>query len=109
MTRDEARRIISIWLEWLASYKGPEERGHIEGHFDEEDIEAFRMAMEALSAESIQRWIPCSERLPKETGEYLTTTMYGDVFCDYWKSCNFNRTEMVIAWMPKPEPYKERT
>lgn len=51
-------------------------------------------------------WIPVSERLPEETGEYLTTTMYGDVFCDYWQSCNFNRTEMVIAWMPMPEPWK---
>ena len=64
---------------------------------------------DAPTIEAEPKWIPCSERLPEETGEYLTTTMYGDVFCDYWQSCNFNRTEMVIAWMPLPEPYKERT
>lgn len=52
-----------------------------------------------------QRWIPCSERLPEEGGNYLTTTMYQEVYCDYWTGNNFNRTEMVIAWMPLPEPY----
>lgn len=50
-------------------------------------------------------WIPCSERLPEKKGVYLTTTMYGDVFCGYWNELNFDRTEMVIAWMPLPEPY----
>lgn len=55
-----------------------------------------------------QRWIPVTERLPEEDGLYITTTMYGDVYCDYWKHCNFDRAETVIAWMPLPEPYKEK-
>ena len=50
-------------------------------------------------------WIPVSERLPEEKGYYLTTTMYHEVYCDYWDE-NFNRTEEVIAWMPLPKPYK---
>lgn len=29
------------------------------------------------------RWIPCSERLPEKTGMYITSTMYGEVYCDY--------------------------
>ena len=51
-------------------------------------------------------WIPVSERLPEERGYYLTTTKTGEVYCDYWDEDNFNRTELVIAWMPLPEPYK---
>jgi len=61
------------------------------------------------SAQPEQRWIPCSERLPEERGFYLTTTKDKAVYCDYWNEDNFDRTEMVIAWMPidTPEPYKE--
>ena len=59
------------------------------------------------SAELKQGWIPCSERLPEETGYYLTTTMYREVYCDFWNGENFDRTEFVIAYMPLPEPYKE--
>lgn len=55
---------------------------------------------------SAHQWIPCSERLPEEGGYYLTTTMYQEVYCDYWNGDNFDRTEMVIAWMPLPEPWK---
>lgn len=53
-----------------------------------------------------QQWIPCSERLPEERGFYLTTTKDKAVYCDHWNEDNFDRTEMVIAWMPLPEPYK---
>lgn len=51
-------------------------------------------------------WIPCSERLPEKDGYYLTTTCYRQVYCDFWNEDNFDRTEMVIAWMPLPEPYE---
>ena len=53
-----------------------------------------------------QHWIPCSERLPDKEGYYLTTTMYQEVYSDYWNGDNFNRTEMIIAWMPLPEPWE---
>lgn len=66
-------------------------------------------------------WIPCSERLPEERGDYLVTTDYEGVdiatfepdiakwsYCDvdgyYWTYDIY-----TIAWMPLPEPYKERT
>lgn len=52
------------------------------------------------------KWIPCSERLPEERGFYLTTTKDKAVYCDHWNEDNFDRTEMVIAWMPLPEPYR---
>ena len=68
---------------------------------------------ELPSAQPVQ-WIPCSERLPEESGRYLVTnTQWGayhvdwniyyvnvEGHCDGWlweQGC--------IAWMPLPEPY----
>lgn len=53
-------------------------------------------------------WIPVSERLPKENGFYLTSTMYGEVYLDAWNGINWERSEEILAWMPLPEPYKRR-
>lgn len=55
----------------------------------------------------IDNWIPCSRKVPEEKGMYLTTTIDKGVYCDYWNGVNFDRTELVIAWKPLPEPYKE--
>ena len=57
---------------------------------------------------TVPQWISVTERLPEEDGNYLTTTTFGEVYCDFWNGIYFNRTELVIAWMPLPEPYKER-
>ena len=59
------------------------------------------------SAQPEHRWIPVSERLPETAGYYLTTTIFKEVYCDFWNGYNFGREEMVIAWMPLPEPWKE--
>ena len=65
MTREEAGQIIATWL---ASNKSPEvKRGYIEGWFDEEDVEAFHMAIEALSEPKTGKWID------EETDEYKRT------------------------------------
>lgn len=48
MTKEEAKQIIATWLVSSKGTKG--QRGYIEGWFDEEDVEAFRMAIEALKA-----------------------------------------------------------
>lgn len=59
-------------------------------------------------------WIPCSEHLPKEKGEYLVTCDDGSI-CKWWfvieddlklwatrpYSCK------PIAWMPLPSPYNK--
>lgn len=50
-------------------------------------------------------WIPISKAVPDEEGEYLTTTIHGSVYCDHWNGECFERTETVIAWMEKPDPY----
>ena len=57
-------------------------------------------------SEEPNKWIPISERVPKENGYYLTTTMLGEVYCDYWNEIAFDRTETVIAWMPLPTSYQ---
>ena len=59
------------------------------------------------SAQPEQKWIPCSERCPKENGYYLTSTINKEVYCDYWSYDHFDRTEAVIAWMRLPDPYRE--
>lgn len=71
-------------------------------------------------------WIPCSERLPEQYGNYLATMCDGDVQeCTYspekntrfmrggWSTCEsdgilFLDVSEVIAWMPLPEPYERR-
>lgn len=75
-----------------------------------EEHEALTIAERVLwEAEPIKHggWIPISARVPDKSGFYLTTTMYGEVYYDFWNSLYFERTETVIAWAPLPEPYKE--
>lgn len=61
------------------------------------------------------RWIPVSERLPKNSGNYLITiadSNYTDGQCykiSWFYPSNKEwsyRNAVVIAWMPLPEPYK---
>lgn len=58
------------------------------------------------SSEKPNKWIPISKEVPEENGYYLVTTMFNQVYCDYWNRVAFDSSETVIAWMPKPEPYK---
>ena len=74
------------------------------------------------SAEAVQGWIPCSERLPSEDGCYLVCMnfKYGNIevlkWVDGWncyrgpngeicRGSEIDRAD-IIAWMPLPEPYK---
>lgn len=63
------------------------------------------------------RWIPVSERLPKDGGDYLVTlSLYvggkepvrevrKDFYCILSKKWLYNNDD-VTAWMPLPQPYK---
>ena len=65
-----------------------------------------------------QRWIPCSERLPEESGRYQVTrydyvanTEFIDILWyeeNLWWNRHSTGDYAVTAWMPLPEPYKER-
>lgn len=81
--------------------------------------------IEALMAEGeiydidYSPWIPCSERLPKESGDYLCTipldenetytevlTFHKGRFYEDDDEWGATYHDDVIAWMPLPEPYK---
>ena len=66
------------------------------------------------SAQPEQRWIPCSERLPKIRQWVLCQCRAGiidvlrltDDGCWYRKSNEIYMSGFVLAWMPLPEPYR---
>lgn len=83
--------------------------------------EALDMAISALKG----GWIPVSERLPESSGVYTVSRWFSDgeerailTDANYYDGCgewyNDNRinwdrelvTDKIVAWMPKPEPYK---
>lgn len=73
---------------------------------------ALQLAITALQNQPV--WIPVSERLPEESGSYLTWVRYDneefmsieDIDCEgIFKEWNF--TGKVLYWMPLPEPYRE--
>nr|DAE37744.1 MAG TPA: Protein of unknown function (DUF551) [Caudoviricetes sp.] len=92
----------------------PEHRENYDG-LDEVN-EACRMGMEALER---TKWIPCSERLPEESGCYLVTVKHWydgkpvtrEAFWNGadWLSCEkrMEITPRVTHWMPMPEPPEE--
>lgn len=64
------------------------------------------------------KWIPCDERLPEESGYYLTTTDNGNVVVlsystkhSVWNAFDdLEDTKFsipVLAWLPLPPRYKE--
>ena len=94
-------------------------------YVNDDDIDDYRKLVEELlsdipSAEDVQGWIPCSERLPKRDELVLVTykTTNRIHLCRYtddgsenpWWSyiddcCAWNN--VVLAWMPLPKPYRE--
>lgn len=87
-----------------------------EQKISKDGYENFQKALEALER---TRWIPVSERLPKEYEIVIASTKYGvypeamyskeygwewayESGADYWEEL-----EEVEAWMPLPESYKE--
>jgi hypothetical protein len=102
MTREEAKHWLEIELKtWEDECKS---KHPIK--------EAFSVAIEALEQEP--RWIPTSERLPEEDGEYYATVYDTDENYKYmdiaeledgiWQYKDYVK---VLAWMPLPEPYRE--
>lgn len=76
---------------------------------------ANQIILDALSAEAVQGWIPCSERLP-EKGELVLVTVWNDVTIAWrniyggWDSAeDMYEKGDVIAWMPLPKPYREES
>lgn len=133
MTREEAKRFWLFIYENAKDFSDPhweaqERREH------REYVEALRMAIEALSADAVQGWVPCSERLPEEH-EWIGTKMFGTTISDevcitFDKNGErfvrvmslqngklsdsdkktmdvFHKGWKMLAWMPLPEPDKK--
>lgn len=66
--------------------------------------EATKAAIESLEQ---PKWIPVTDRLPKENGRYIVTnSALGMVDWNIWVNGEWlypNGT--VVAWMPLPSPY----
>ena len=69
---------------------------------------------------TVDRWIPCSERLPEKNGQYLVVAdcgisekvyrqivKYWDGEGQKWMPNNYAPSTHFVAWMPLPEPYKD--
>lgn len=79
--------------------------------------EALNLAISALETQQDDRWIPATDRLPDEAGNYICTVKFIDnsigVYPVWWH--NGIRTDIsweldgyevnVIAWKQLPEPY----
>lgn len=69
-------------------------------------VDVCEVITEMPSAEPEQRWIPVTERLPKENGDYLVTGRHGAVNKRKYEDKRWYGNWAVIAWMPLPEPWK---
>ena len=99
-------------------------------------IHGAKQIVQEVAEEYKGGWIPCSERLPKESGYYLVTyhdwsdgnflPKYDDTYVrrlhyqisEHFVGWNYPKNvddraendchKEVIAWQPLPEPFKER-
>lgn len=91
---------------------------------DERKIADLHKMVNYLLSRLESQWIPVSEGLPKEYGEYICTMENGQVqecgfvpenqrgLVDGWSTCEADGHKFlgyadVLAWMPLPDPWKE--
>ena len=102
MTKSEAIDILNKLKEYPTVLGNLiDEHGKIKGALD--------LAIQALES---QKWIPVSERLPEEGGEYIITIANYEPHTEIsWFYENekvwSHKNADVSAWMPLPQPYKE--
>ena len=89
-----------------------------------EEIESYRgdiFASEIVELikqmPTVGEWIPCSERMPDESGTYIISAIDGNILrvsfakrmprLRTWALSGSRSYWKVKAWMPLPEPYKK--
>jgi hypothetical protein len=108
MTRKEAaEKLTSLWY-FLTNNDYPQK-----------DLDALKVAIKALEQEP--KWIPVSERLPKDGEVTLFSTKTDRIFegryfdddTDFQWYAFYDETfvedNVVTAWMPLPTPYKSES
>ena len=110
MTIEEAKRILHPNTSREALAEINEKNGYDHEKGIEKVKEACLVACEALDK---FKWIPCSERLPKDAEYVLVCTERHGIWIGYHTKRFGWYTQFgaflckdVIAWMPFPEPYK---
>lgn len=77
--------------------------------------DAYKRGYEQGKEDAAPKWIPFSEKMPKEEGDYLVTDeaagMTETLIDKYIRRDDgtwvWLYSQNAIAWMPLPEPYKE--
>lgn len=67
----------------------------------------FENAIDDAPTVEPQRWIPVTERLPEENGDYLVTGRQGAVNKRKYDDGHWYGNWAVVAWMPLPKPFRE--
>lgn len=87
------------------------------------EVVAYECGQKSVEERPKGKWIPVTERLPEEDGQYLITVKYKhvddryeDIYAEHgeWSDGRWNmfcfghcgEVEEIIAWMSLPEPYK---
>lgn len=127
----DANKIFPWYLKAFSAEEAGEERaiGPDEVRFSMNDI---RENLDNIPTEPV--WVPCNERPPEEDGKYLVTLHWGNYpnsvetlhftndlssvdrvgyagekrpgWYEYDSDYGCYEIDNVIAWMPRPEPYK---
>ena len=102
-----SREAVSSWLKQYG-------QDVLHGKYKFSLMYIWKNLMDLPSVQHEQHWIPVSERLPDEYGEYLVTKHTIGWNCEeyvsndiaYFDNDGFHKADMVIAWMSLPEPYR---
>lgn len=84
-----------------------------EDHFyGQREHEAFLLAIDAIESMEASRWIPVSERLPKEEEMYLVTYegipgAPSTITQWFWDNEGRFLNPYITAWRELPRPYEE--
>jgi len=107
---DEIKEFKNRAAEWRDEQEGCSDIWH---RADSAIASALEIGLRVKKLPSAQQWIPCSEGLPEESGDYLVTVAHhsGELLVEVDQFDNENGSwwhymDDVIAWMSRPEPYK---
>ena len=110
--RDELYKALAQW-DWQDLYlpvhfKELVDELPVQRSYEDGVRKGYEDAVRHYAKMALKQWIPVSEGLPKEKGIYPVWTAkgFGDhLSTSYWDGNGWSLR--VVAWMPKPEPYKE--